>query len=1160
MEKTLGNLDQIYDAYKGDLGDGLMLSTKERFAWQASMVEGENILDVGCSQGILDILLAREGKEVLGIDILQDAIDFAEKLKRKESTTTQKNVNFLSGEFTQTQINQTFDTIILGEIIEHQYYPEKIIEKAHKILKDSGVLIITVPFGINDYYDHRKTYYLYDLLKLIRKGFKIEHIYYGQARISADWIGIKVRKNPNFKTDKKTLLLIKDLEKAFYKREREYMKNLSKKKKSISYFSNIVEKLSKAEENYKSTINYKNIQIKNLKDANREYLKEIKEKEKIIKKYNKRKIIRILKLFKKATKIPLKILVEIKRKLSKFYYTIVKILYKPFNKFKKSNLLKLSKSIPDSNGSFYFNKSDAKIGVITDELAYRYYQGAVDIKYINYDNYKEIIDSGIDFLLFITCWYGMKENDWYGLVSNAEIQDKLFKIFDYAKEKDIKIVFQSKEDPSNYQSFLSIAQKADYIFTTDKNKIENYKRDTKNKNVFLLKFGINPLIHNPIGMNDNKRGKFFTRNSVFFAGSWNKRYEERCKDMKLIFNGIRKSGKNLLIADRNYYKKQFNYPSKFLRFLIPNFDYIDLQKIHKLFDWNININSIKSSPTMCAARIYELQALGSLVISNYSLSVYKDFPNIFIINNPSEIKPTLKNYSQKELYKLKIEGIRNVFEKDTVFHRLNFMFEKIGLNKKILYKDNVLVLCEKKTQKVLEMFKKQTYHKKELFLISEVDDIEIQKYDYFTFFSEDNQYGEYYLEDIINCFKFVDVPYVTKKSHFYKNKLKAHSHVYTSSYENKYKTVFNVHEIKITDVLLNKKIKRNGYISDALNLNEQTFPIDNFVNKKKAKLGIVIPVFNNGKFLYGKAFLSLLRNSFFNKIKILLIDDGSNDEKTIVTIKKLAESHKNVMAYFFPKGGSGSPSRARNMGINLLDTEYISFLDPDDEIINQSYEKLLKVLRSYKNLDCIFGFNFMIREGILTKVYSEKKDTIIRNPKEYLIRKRFHLGRIDSAIFRRNFLVNKKLRFLEDSFGEDSLFFIELMLNSPVVYYKHTPVSLYYNDNPESCVNNISHSFFHKYLLKEKILKKKLQKNNLLKKYKEKRFLFYFKDWYCKKLEKVNPKDYKESIYKLKEIASIFSYDIEKKINKKNFDYIQDSNGTSYYKKFEKNIAIITDN
>ena len=51
--------DRIWEAYSGKLGNTMMKSSKGRIDWICSKVEGSYVLDVGCSQGISSIILAK---------------------------------------------------------------------------------------------------------------------------------------------------------------------------------------------------------------------------------------------------------------------------------------------------------------------------------------------------------------------------------------------------------------------------------------------------------------------------------------------------------------------------------------------------------------------------------------------------------------------------------------------------------------------------------------------------------------------------------------------------------------------------------------------------------------------------------------------------------------------------------------------------------------------------------------------------------------------------------------------------------------------------------------------------------------------------------------------------------------------------------------------
>src|SRR5699024_1413204 len=126
--------------------------------------------------------------------------------------------------------DERFDTIIFGEILEHISDPYPFMMKAKRLLKENGRIIVTVPFGINDYFDHKKTYYLTDLL-----GFQDNDIQVYSIKFLGKWIGAIFKKdftNENqFKLNEE---LIKELEQQFKQIERDYISDKLKQKQLIN--------------------------------------------------------------------------------------------------------------------------------------------------------------------------------------------------------------------------------------------------------------------------------------------------------------------------------------------------------------------------------------------------------------------------------------------------------------------------------------------------------------------------------------------------------------------------------------------------------------------------------------------------------------------------------------------------------------------------------------------------------------------------------------------------------------------------------------------------------------------------------------------------------------------------------------------------------------
>lgn len=767
----------------------------------------------------------------------------------------------------------------------------------------------------------------------------------------------------------------------------------------------------------------------------------------------------------------------------------------------------LIKNIPVSNGSNYYNKFQLKIGIITDEYMFNYYKDAVELIYISYSDYKKTINQ-VDMVLFVSCWHGINNNDWKGMTSEIG-RSKVIEVLEYAKEQNKKVIFQTIEDPSNYEVFLPIAKHANYIFTTASEMIDNYRKDTGNENVFLLDYGVNPQFHNPIGC---KNAELKLKNDVFFAGSWAPRYKERCHDAKVLFDGVIKSNNNLILADRNCNIVGYEFPIEYNKYIIPAIDHEKLQEVHKLFDWALNLNSIKYSATMCAMRVYELQAIGNLIISNYSIAVNNKFPNIFIIKNSFEVARILNAYNEVEIYKMQTDGIRNVMSHHTVYDKLNYIFKCIKKEEYIIKDKKVLVVCDKLTDKFERTYQIQTYINKDIIELGKLTNEIAVQYDYIAYMTNDIDYQRHYIEDMINAFKYTSSNYITINSRIQDGKIEGTNHDYINKPSDIRISIFDSKKYNAIKTIKDKYIQGNGYSIDPFGITNITYS-----EFDTPELSVIVPIYNNGKFLLYKCFNSLLRSSIFNKMEILLIDDGSTDEETINTINDIKNKYANVKTYSFKDGGSGTASRPRNKGVELATSKYVTYLDPDNEAINDGYARLYETICK-GDYDFVFGSIIKLSDREVTFSYfSENKE--INNPKEELVKKDFKTNSIQACVIKKELITNNKIENPVGAAGQDSLFFQELMINAKKVYYINLPIHIYYAVRKDSVVNTINHRFFEKFLIMERYQVQKLKAYNLFKEYKDRRYEHFMNNWYLAKLELIE--DTKEKQLSLKIIDKI---------------------------------------
>ena len=736
-----------------------------------------------------------------------------------------------------------------------------------------------------------------------------------------------------------------------------------------------------------------------------------------------------------------------------------------------SKVQPLIDQIPESNGSRFYKKLNVNIGIVADEFLYNSFDGVANFHYITRDNYKEYTDK-LDIFLLVTTWKGLNM-EWKGL-GNPNIRKHrkdMFDIISHYQANGIKTVFYSKEDPVNYDIFIELARKCEYVFTTAEEVVDNYKRDCKNENVSVLNFGINPTYHNPIGFR-----KFEKRKEILFSGSWYVKYPHRIEDTQRIFDGVIDNNDDLKIIDRNYELKleRHFFPKKYVKYVSPAVDHNTLQKLHKLFDWAINLNSVKYSNTMFANRIYELQALGNILLSNYSLGVNNKFPNVFLINNRSEVKDILNGFTEEEKYQHQIYGIRRVMSHETTYNRIIDILEMTNTPYEKETK-SIAVIVKSKSKTIQNMFNKQSYPHKELILTEDLNEATKEKYDMVTFFDEDKVYGEFYLEDMINGFKYTDSDFITKDAYYNGEELiKGIEHDYVNVIDDKTRTVFWSSAFS-TEELLNMEgpVKNsNGYSIDHFEFNNSR--VEKVELAKEYKLSVIIPTYNNGDHLLNKCFNSLKRSSIFDQMELVIVDDGSTDDYTPRVINHLSDRYSNITTYFYSDGGSGSASRPRNKGIEIASSPFVTYLDPDNEAINDGYRYLLEEITT-GDYDFVVGNMLKVSDKVLnfnyykTAMQFNKGDVIQRrNIKQYMLDTSFKAMSIQALVLKKDLVTKNGLKMVERAIGQDTLFFQELMMNAKRIKAIDLDIHVYYAAVSGSVTNVISKKFFDSYLLLEK--------------------------------------------------------------------------------------------
>ena len=114
----------------------------------------------------------------------------------------------------------------------------------------------------------------------------------------------------------------------------------------------------------------------------------------------------------------------------------------------------------------------------------------------------------------------------------------------------------------------------------------------------------------------------------------------------------------------------------------------------------------------------------------------------------------------------------------------------------------------------------------------------------------------------------------------------------------------------------------------------------------KPIVSIIIPVYN-AETTIRRCVQSILNNGYPN-MELILINDGSKDRSGEVC-EQLAKEDARVKFVDKPNGGVSS---ARNKGLSLASGKYVMFLDADDMVSADMYEKMVSRAEE-RNADCV---------------------------------------------------------------------------------------------------------------------------------------------------------------------------------------------------------------
>ena len=255
----------------------------------------------------------------------------------------------------------------------------------------------------------------------------------------------------------------------------------------------------------------------------------------------------------------------------------------------------------------------------------------------------------------------------------------------------------------------------------------------------------------------------------------------------------------------------------------------------------------------------------------------------------------------------------------------------------------------------------------------------------------------------------------------------------------------------------------------------------------KPKVSIIVPIYNVENYL--PCCVNSLLNQTLKDIEIILVDDESPDHCSAICDEYAKQDHRVKVIHKKNEG----VSNARNSGLEIATGEYIAFVDSDDYVELNTYQKLYTLMTDTKADVVYFDYQRFDNLGNTWTELNNRKEKEKRYQTENNIR-RFMLDMIANtpsekyyqdimvsvwrALYHSNIIKMHEIKFKERGlFVEDLQFNLDFLLHSTSVI-TISDVFYYWRTYTSSYTNTVKLDYFEKNYFYYQYLLEMLRKNN----------------------------------------------------------------------------------
>jgi hypothetical protein len=294
---------------------------------------------------------------------------------------------------------------------------------------------------------------------------------------------------------------------------------------------------------------------------------------------------------------------------------------------------------------------------------------------------------------------------------------------------------------------------------------------------------------------------------VAFAGTYfAEKHQERRAQMEYVLDPARDFGLHIY-SRLQHLDSRYQFPQRYAPHIVGNLPYERMLAAYTSYKVFLNVNSVTTSPSMCARRLFELSAAQTAVVSGPAASVEGFFgDDLTVVNDAeqtrAELSVLLRHGEFRERRALRAH--RRVFDEHLYTHRVDTVLEVAGVPVTVPDRSVTVVVPTNRPARLDNVFDfvgRQLHEQIQLVLVPHgfevpeaelnrrakeagVDELVVRVADsamtlgtcmnlgldaadgeFVAKMDDDNWYGPHYLRDLVRAFSYTDADVVGKWAH-----------------------------------------------------------------------------------------------------------------------------------------------------------------------------------------------------------------------------------------------------------------------------------------------------------------------------------------------------------------------------------------------------------